>query len=122
MSNTKTPWMATQSSIPGSRDWIVMGGGHFRDLAAVCMVGIDGDYPAQKNAERIVACVNALDGIQKPEEFMHNLQKTLQEALSALEDATQYVDASGGERTAYEYEAKAIRATLREMEGIDEKR
>jgi len=122
MSNTKTPWMATQSSIPGSRDWIVMGGGHFRDLAAVCMVGIDGNYPAQQNAQRIVECVNALNGIKKPDEFMRDLQKALQEALSALEDATQYVDASGGERTAYEHEMKAIRALLRETEGIDEKR
>lgn len=120
--STNTPWMTMQSSIPGSRDWIVMGGGHFRDLAAVCIVGIDGHYPAQQNAQRIVECVNAFSGIKKPEVFMRDLRKTLEQSLSALEDATQYVDASGGEKTAYEYEMKAVRATLREMEGIDEKR
>lgn len=115
---TAEPW---EAGFDGDPVQIGTADGHFVAMTLPC------DSPGATaqdygNAERIVACVNALVGIQDPQDFLRRLRAELSATADHLRKVLEKVAGSDGvmlkaDQWAAREQIKRAEATLREAEG-----
>jgi hypothetical protein len=75
--HTPTPWHHTQHGSTGKPNILWSPSGTY--IGQVGVLEIDG--PADANADRIIACVNACEGIDDPAKSLNDARRLLQSAL-----------------------------------------
>jgi plasmid stabilization system protein ParE len=96
MSHTKEPWGYIECGYIYSGD----------DFVADCRHVFDLRKRAEKDAKRIIACVNAMAGIENPEQYIKSLQaenKRLREALEEIAKNHYGLEIGDDDETAVKY-------------------
>ena len=118
MTHTAEPWYIVESigapEIVADKGKVLPNGNHWpptRVALALLDMGSEGMGEATRNAERIVACVNALAGVEDPEGLSFNPEAVAQ-LVEAAEDALPHLPHPAQNNNRYECDPTACPAHL----------